>query len=284
MLFWAGNIVLGRAIVGDIPPVLLAQIRWIGAALLLTPFALPHVRKNWQVIKSNVWLLGLLAFTGITIYNTMAYIGLQHTTALNGLLMQSFAPLMIGFWSLILFRDALSSWQIGGILLSLCGVGIILSAGSLNTLLSLSFNPGDIWVFSAFLFYALYSAMLRKRPKIHWLSFLWITISAGSLMLLPITVMEYMSGARMVVHAGSISAIIYVVLFPGLAAYICFNRGIELIGANRAGPFFHLIPLFGSTLAIVLLGETPQPYHGIGYVLILIGVLFSQRKKGVATG
>ncbi|MBL4646795.1 MAG: DMT family transporter, partial [Rhizobiales bacterium] len=146
------------------------------------------------------------------------------------------------------------------------------------------FNPGDIWVFSAFLFYALYSAMLRKRPKIHWLSFLWITISAGSLMLLPITVMEYMSGARMVVHAGSISAIIYVVLFPGLAAYICFNRGIELIGANRAGPFFHLIPLFGSTLAIVLLGETPQPYHGIGYVLILIGVLFSQRKKGVATG
>ncbi len=284
MLFWAGNIVLGRAIVGDIPPVMLSQIRWTGAALLLTPFALSHVAKNWSEIKDNAWMLVLLAFTGITVYNTMAYNGLQQTTALNGLLMQSFAPLMIGFWSLIIFRDALTKWQIVGILLSLCGVGIILSAGPLNTLLTLRFNAGDIWVFSAFMFYAFYSAMLRKRPKIHWLSFLWVTILGGAIMLLPATIAEYASGARMVFHKGTVGASLYVVLFPSLAAYICFNRGVELIGANRAGPFFHLIPLFGSTLAIVLLGEEPQLYHGLGYASILGGVLIAQRKSGSDTG
>lgn len=281
MLCWSGNVVLGRAVAGDIPPVLLAQIRWIGAALLLAPFAWQHVKRDWPTIRKHLPLLALLAFTGITAYNTLAYLGLQFTTAINGLLIQSAAPLVIGFWSLVLFRDALTRKQLFGTFVSMAGVLVILTRGELSLLLSLAFNAGDILFFLAFLFYGFYSAMLRKRPQMHWLSFLWIAIAFGAILLLPAAFLEHATGARLTAFNWStVGAFAYVIVFASILAYMCFNRGVELIGANRSGPFFHLMPLFGSIMAVLFLGESPALFHAIGYTFIFIGVVTAQHKSG----
>lgn len=279
MLCWSGNVVLARAVAGEIPPIMLAQIRWIGASLLLTPFAWRYVRNDWPVIRKKLPLMLLLAFTGITIYNTLAYLGLQHTTALNGLLLQSAAPLVIGFWSLALFGDAMTPRQLAGTLISLLGVLIILTGGQPDILLSLDFNIGDILFFCALLFYGIYSAVLRKKPKIHWVSFLWFTVVFGAIMLLPAFFWELETGPSTELSWRSFAAFAYVILFASLMAYGCFNRGVELIGANRAGPFFHLMPLFGSLMAILFLGEQPALFHATGYGLILLGVILAQRKS-----
>ncbi len=276
-LFWAINIVLGRFIAGTVPPAALAEIRWVGAGLIALPFAWQHLKHDWPTIRRHFGIMLVLSFTGITVYNTLAYHGLEFTTALNGSLMQSSAPLMIGLWSLILFRDRLTLAQLVGILISSCGVLTIVVHGDPATLAHLKINPGDVWFLVAMASYALYAALLRRRPAIHFLSFLAFTFIAGALMLAPVTVAEFVAGRRVDPTFAAFAVLVYVVIFPSLVAYIFFNRGVELIGANRTGPFFHLIPVFGSAIAIVFLGEHPQLYHGIGYALIIAGIAIAQR-------
>lgn len=276
-LFWAINIVLGRYITGTIPPIMLAQIRWGGAALILLPFVVHHIRRDWPAIRSHFAIMIVLSLTGMTLYNTFAYYGLQYTEAINGLLIQSAAPLFIGLISFVLFRDRLSVGQAIGVLTSLTGVVVIISRGDPATLLGLSFNQGDLWFLLALLFYATYAAILRLRPAIHVLSFLGFTITAGGLFLVPATMVEWGLGHRIDPTPAAFAVMAYIVIFPSIVAYLFFNRGVELIGANRAGPFFHLIPVFGSAIAITFLGERPALYHGIGYALIIGGIVVAQK-------
>lgn len=261
-LTWAGNIVLGRFVAGHIPPIALNWLRWSGAFVILLPFAIGRLREDWPTIRAHLPLLALLAATGISAYNALGYYALQYTQALNGLLIQSTAPLLIALWALILFRDRLSWKQLAGILTSLCGVVIIVGRGDLAVLQSLALNPGDVWFFLAMVVYAFYSALLKRRPLMHPVSFLAVTMGLGVVLLTPALVATFG----------------YVALFPSLLAYLCFNRGVELVGPNRAAPFFHLIPVFGSALAILFLGEEPRLYHAIGYALVLGGVVVATRR------
>jgi len=281
-LFWAINIVLGRFVAGQIPPVTLSCIRWFGASVFLMPFAWRHLKRDWPIIRAQFPLMTLLAATGISAYNTMAYWGLQYTQALNGLLIQSTAPLLIALWTLVLFRDRLTLAQFLGILTSLAGVVVIVCRGDLGLLLSLDLNIGDAWVFGALVFYGFYSALLRRRPALHPLSFLSFTILWGAILLLPFLAWEIGSGARMHVTPATLGVCAYVMTFPSLVAYLFFNRGVELIGANRAGPFFHLMPLFGAVIAIVFLGERPHLFHAGGFALILCGVVVATRGRRAA--
>jgi drug/metabolite transporter (DMT)-like permease len=279
-LFWAGNAVVGRAVVQEIPPVALAEIRWIGAFLLLLPFAWPSLRTELPLIRRNFGILVVLSLAGISAFNTLLYWALQYTTAINATLMQSGGPLLIGLWSLILFRDPLTRIQTIGVLLSLAGVLVIVSGGDPARLASLTLNVGDLAVIVAMAIYALYSTLLRKRPGMTAISFAAVTIGLGALLLLPLAVAENLAGARFApLNAGSLAALVYVIVFPSVLAYLCFNRGVQLIGANRAGPFFHLIPLFGALLAVVFLGERPGLHHGVGALLILGGVIVASRGR-----
>lgn len=278
-LFWAINVVLGRYIAGTIPPATLAQVRWGGAGVILAVIAWPHLKRDWPAIRRNPGVLLLLGLCGITLYNTMAYYGLQYTQAINALLMQSSGPLLVGLWSLILFRDRLTPAQLVGILISLAGVVVIITRGHPETLLALSLNRGDVWLVAAMAVYAVYTVMLRKRPAIHFLSFLAFTICSGAVMLVPIFLIEFAAGYRMDPTPAAFAVLGYVVVFPSIVAYFCFNRGVELIGANRAGQFFHLIPVFGSAIAIVFLGERPEWFHGLGYAAIIIGIVVAQRRR-----
>jgi len=178
-LFWSGNVVIGRYIAGYVPPITVSVIRWAGAFVILLPFAARHLARDWPVIRKHAGLLTLLALTGFSAYNTMAYYGLHFTTAINGLLLQSVAPLFVALWSFVLFRDRLSVRQSAGICLSLAGVVVIVCHGSLEILLAVAFNRGDLWFVVALLIYAFYVAMLRVRPAMHPLSFLAVGMAAA---------------------------------------------------------------------------------------------------------
>jgi drug/metabolite transporter (DMT)-like permease len=277
-LFWAGNTVLGRFVVGHVPPITLAFIRWGGAFAVLLPFAARHLARDWPVIRKHAGLMVLLALTGISTYNTMAYYGLQYTTAINGLLLQSIGPLCVALWTFALFGDRLTLRQAGGICVSLTGVIVIICHGSLAALIGINFNQGDLWFIVALLVYGFYAAMLRKRPPMHPLSFLAAIMGIGAFLLVPAMAAEVATGHTIILDRESLLSSVYVCIFPSLLGYLFLNRGIELIGANRAAPFMHLAPVFGSVMAIVFLGERFQLYHAIGYGLVFAGITVATRK------
>ncbi|MGE5366385.1 MAG: DMT family transporter [Betaproteobacteria bacterium] len=277
-LFWSGNVVIGRFVAGYIPPVTISVIRWGGAFVILLPFAARHLARDWPLIRRHAGLLMLLALTGFSAYNTMAYYGLHFTTAINGLLLQSVSPLFVALWSFVLFRDRLSLRQATGIGVSLAGVVVIVCQGSFQILLATAFNQGDLWFVVALLIYAFYVAILRLRPPIHPLSFLAVGMGGGTVFLLPAMALEIAAGQTMVLDYTNALLLLYLCIFPSILGYLCLNRGIELIGANRAAPFIHLVPVFGSVLAITLLGERLQLFHAVGYALVLAGITLATRR------
>ncbi len=277
-LFWAGNTVLGRFLAGHVPPITLAFIRWGGAFLILLPFAALHLVRDWPIIRKRLGLMVVLAATGVSAYNTMAYYGLQYTTAINGLMLQSIGPLFVALWTFALFGDRLTARQAGGICVSLTGVLVIICHGSLSVLTGIGFNRGDLWFLIALAIYGFYTAWLRKRPPMHPLSFLAVSMGLGALVLVPAAALELAGGRTVELDAVTLASFAYVCLFPSLLGYLCLNRGIELIGANRAAPFMHLTPVFGSVLAIVLLGERFELYHAVGYALVFTGITVATRK------
>jgi drug/metabolite transporter (DMT)-like permease len=208
----------------------------------------------------------------------MAYYGLQYTTAINGLLLQSVGPLFVALWTFALFGDRLTLRQAGGICVSLTGVLVIICRGSLAVLLDIGFNRGDVWFVIALLIYGFYTAMLRKRPAIHPISFLAVGMGWGAVLLVPALVVEIAGGRTMVFDGESLASFAYICIFPSLLGYLFLNRGIELIGANRAAPFMHLVPVLGSVLAIVLLGERFELFHAVGYGLVFSGITVATRK------
>ena len=277
-LFWAGNIVLARYVAGHVPPMTLSCVRWIGAFFMLLPFAWPHLKRDWPALRARLPLLVGLSATGFAFNNALSYWALQYTQALNALLIQSSGPLFVALWSLALFGVRLTRAQFAGIAISLIGVLTIILHGDLAALAGIQFNKGDVMFASAVLAFGLYSALMPRRPKTHQLSLICFTMLCGALLLLPFSIFEYSSGFALKFDLLTAATLVYVVIFPSTLAYLFFNRGIALIGPNRAAPFFHLVPVFGSAMAIVLLGEQPRLFHLAGYLLVLAGVVIASRQ------
>jgi drug/metabolite transporter (DMT)-like permease len=277
-LLWSANFIVGRAVHGSVPPVALAFCRWAGASLLILYPAWPHLRRDWLAIRRGWPILLLLAAVGVAAFNTLVYTGLQTTFALNALLMQSTMPVLIVAMSFLLFRERVSKRQVFGITLSLAGAATIILRGDPGALRTLTINHGDLLVMIAVLCYAAYSVLLRLRPAIHPLSFVAVTFAAGTLMLVPFFLGEIHGGRTLEFNLVTLLAVGYVAIFPSIVAYLCFNRGVELVGANRAGLFIHLMPVFGSLMAIAFLGESFRWFHGIGIVLIAAGILLATRR------
>jgi drug/metabolite transporter (DMT)-like permease len=273
VLFWSGNFVVGRAMVDTVPPIALAFWRWTLAALILLPWAWRPLRRNWPLLRANLRRMTLLALLGVSGFNTLVYLGLQHTTAINGLLLQSSMPLLIIAFNGVLFRQPAGWLEGGSILLSLCGVLLILSHGAPANLLDSGWNPGDLWVFGAVMVWALYSTLLRWRPAgLEPLAFLGFTLIVGATMILPLYLWELSRGAHLQLGWPSMAAIGYVALFPSVLSYLFWNRGVAEVGANAAGHFIHLSPVFGSLLAVLLLGETFAWYHAAGAAMVALAI------------
>jgi drug/metabolite transporter (DMT)-like permease len=281
VLFWAGNFILGRAFHSDIPPIALAFWRWAVASLLIVGPSFKHLRKDRAEIVRHWPAVLLLAGLGIAAFNTLAYTGLQYTQAINAFLIQSLMPVLIVALSYIIFRERIHSLQAVGIFISLCGAATIIAHGNPKVFLNLTFNRGDLFVATAILCYAGYSVMLRKRPQVHPLSFIAATFWIGTVILFPLYLWEYLNVRRMPLEWLSFAVVGYVAVFPSIVSYLCFNRGVELIGANRAGLFIHLMPVFGSLMAIGFLGEVFLWYHALGIALIAAGIYLATRRRSV---
>jgi drug/metabolite transporter (DMT)-like permease len=282
-LCWAGNAIVGRLAAGHIPPVTLSFLRWSFAFLIILPFAWKHLKRDWGAIRGRLGTMIFLSVIGISAFNTLQYWALEHTQALNTLLLQSAGPLFVAVWSLILLGVRLTLAQAGGIALSLIGVLVILLHGDLTALTGIEFNKGDIIFTVALAIFGLYSVLSLKRPQIHGLSFVGFTFGCGAVCLVPLWIWELFTRPVMQLNAANLLSLFYVAVFPSTLAYLCFNRGVQLIGANRAAPFFHVVPVFGSAMAIVFLGEHPQLFHIIGFALVLTGVFVASRKPAVAS-
>jgi drug/metabolite transporter (DMT)-like permease len=277
-LFWAGNTVLGRFIVGHIPPMTFACLRWAGAFLIVAPFALPHIARDWPTIRRHAGWMTVLALTGISAYNALTYYGLQYTTAINASLLLSAGPLFVGLCTFVLFGDRLTWRQAVGVAVSLTGVTVIICHGSLALLTGIGFNRGDVLFLIAVAISGYYTAALRKRPPMHPLSFLAVVMGLGALLLVPAAGWEIASGKTVALDAVNLASVAYVCVFPSVLGYLCFIRGVELIGANRAAPFIHLVPVFSSVMAIVLLGERFELFHAAGYALVFTGITVATKK------
>jgi drug/metabolite transporter (DMT)-like permease len=279
VLFWSSNMVLGRAIRADVPPLALAFWRWVVAALCTVPFALPHLRSQWPLLKRGWRPLLVLGVLGIGGYNTFAYLGLQHTTATNAALLNSFIPIATIAISWAFLGRHLRPLQAAGVFISLCGALSIVARGSLATLAGFNLNVGDLWVLLAVLDWAIYTVALAWRPQgVHPMLMLAAMLAIGIATLAPAYAWEIGQGHRMVVAPMSLAAIAYIGVFPGFVSYVFYNRGVAEIGANKASLFIHLMPVFGTLLATVFLGEVAQWYHYLGISLIFIGIAMTMRR------
>src|SRR4030088_2052916 len=277
-LFWAGNIVLARHVGDHGPPITRTPIRWFGVFLILLPFAWPHLKRDWPALRVHLPLMLFLSAIGFAFNNAISYWALQYTQALNALLIQSSGPLFVALWSLVLFGVRLTGVQLAGITISLAGVLTIILRGDFGALAGIAFNKGDVMFASSLVSFGLYSALIPRRPVTHQLSLISFTTGCGALLLVPFSVWEFSTGATLKFDSLTFATLAYVLIFPSTLAYLFFNRGIALIGPNRAAPFFHLVPVFGSAMAILLLGEQPRLFHLVGYLLVLAGVVIASRR------
>jgi drug/metabolite transporter (DMT)-like permease len=276
-LCWAGNIVLGKGVALLIPPVALAFWRWAVAFLILLPLTWPYVKRDWQAALAGWKIIALLAFFGVTTFNTLLYKSVHTTTAINVALIQTTMPAVIIVISLILYGERISWMQTLGVLLCVAGAGVVVLKGSWRALIDMTLVQGDLLMILAVVFYALYSALLPKRPNLHPMSFLTYTFGVGCLGLLPLYLWEVATLGSFAVTPTTLGSIAYVSVFPSIVAYFCWNRGVAVIGANRTGLFINLIPMFTAVLAILFLGESLKMFHLAGMGLILAGFILFNR-------
>ena len=278
--FWACNWIVGRGLHDDVPPLAMTFYRWLFALAILAPFALPQVVRDWPAIRRGAKALVPLGVLGIGAHNALAYVGLNYTTATNGVILNSFIPVMIIALSFVFLHERLTRIQSVGVGLSLAGVLVILSGGSLAALLALSPNRGDLLVIASMLLWSLYTVGLRWRPAgLSLLSFLFMIALVGDLAVLPFYLGETLLVRPMAWSWTSFGAIAAVALFSSVLAYIFWNRGVEQVGASVTGLFVHLMPVFGVVLAWLLLGERLLPFHLAGMVLILTGIWLTTRGR-----
>ena len=280
-LFWSGNFIVGKAAsFFEIPPFTLNFYRWTFAWLILAPFTLKEIIKKKNYIFENINLIIILGITSITIFNSIVYYSLNFTQVISGVLMISTIPVMIIVFCWLFKIEKTNIYQILGVIFSLSGVFVIITKADLTVLLNLNFNKGDLWMVVAMFSWAMYSALLRKKKlEISQLSLLQTIISAGLIFLLPAYLTELYLGYRANIHLPFVLTLTYVVLFPGLASFIFWIKGISIIGSNRAGIFLHLMPIFSTILAIIIFKEKFMIYHLIGAVLIITGIISSSKKN-----
>ncbi len=268
-LFWSGNFVLSRGMHAEIPPLSLSFWRWALALAIIAPFGLRRVYEQRALLKKHRWFMLFQSVLGVTGFNTLIYLALQSTTAINAVLVNSCIPIIIVILSWLVYRERLSIKQSIGVLISLSGVMLIIAKGDMSTLQQLTFNRGDLLVLVAALVWALYSANLRNYPQgLHPIAYLTSIMIVGLFFILPCYLLEIQSGRQMQLNIATILTITYVALFASVLAFICWTRAIREVGANRAGPFIHLMPVFSTILAIIFLDESLLGYHVQGMALV----------------
>ena len=279
--FWSGNFIVGKAAsFYDIPPFSLNFYRWLFAGLILLPFTFKEIISKKKYIFNNLGFFILLGITSITIFNSTVYYSLYYMQVISGVLMISTIPVWIMFISSILGIEKTNKFQITGVILSLLGVVFIITKSDIDVIKNLDFNKGDLIMSVGMFSWALYSALLKKKKyEISQISLLEIVIILGLIFLIPIYLLEIKVGNPLVINKPFLLTLFYVVLFPGLASFFFWIKGISIIGANRAGVFLHLMPIFGTLMAMIIFREKFMFYHFFGAIFIIAGITLSNKSK-----
>ncbi len=282
--FWSTNFSAVRAMSGDIGPFTLSLIRWGLASLIVLAISWRIIRRDLATMRRNWKAMLLLSFTGIFIANAATFLGLRYSTALNAAILQSSGSLVVLLASLFIFGERATTRQIIAVTLSSIGVLVITARGSLQTIIDLDLNIGDLFLWLGVASYAVYTPLLRLRPNVHQISFLFANCALGTLMFVPLSALELAYWHVPTLSPPLVVVMLYTAIFPALISQFCFNRAVGLIGANRAGQFQQLTPAFGVIIAMATLGEVMHPYHVAGIALIACGLFLASRarKKPVA--
>lgn len=275
-LLWGGNAVAGKFAVGHISPMLLTLLRWLLAFLLVAAISTKQVRRDWKVLRKHIWLLAALGAFGFTFFNMALYSALNYTSAINVTIEQAAMPMVIFIANLLLFGMPVRIGQIFGFSLSLVGVALTAGHGSFAQLAGFQVNSGDALMLLAVLLYSGYTVALRFRPAINWQSLMTVMTFFAFLTAIPFTIWEWQSGALIPPDLTGTMVVLYTAILPSLAAQVLFIKGVEFIGANRAGLFINAVPIFGTLLAVALLGEDFRLYHAIALVLVLGGIWIAE--------
>ena len=280
-IFWSGNFIVGKAAsTYDIPPFSLNFYRWFFAGLILFPFTIKELIAKKEYILENIGFFTILGITSITIFNSIVYYSLYYTQVISGILMISTIPVWIIFISSILNIEKTNIFQIIGVIFSLTGVIFIITKANLEIIKNLDFNKGDLSMVVAMFSWAVYSALLkRKKYEISQVTLLQVVIITGLIFLTPIYFIEMYMGNVIVLGIPFVLTLTYVVFFPGLASFFFWIKGISIIGANRAGVFLHLMPIFGAIMAMLIFNERFMFYHLFGAIFINAGITLSNKKK-----
>ena len=281
-LFWSGNFIIGRlaSVESLVSPLSLGFYRWVIAFIILTPFCFQKAKTDIVLIKKQPWLMFLIILTGPTLFNTFVYIGLSETTVINALLVNSAIPMFIILFNLFIYKNPTNRYQILGILISLVGVSYVITKGNYQNILGTDLYSGDFYILLAVICWALYSIFLKKNETgISGFSLMYISFGFTILFLFPAYLYDlFINGNFLDFNNQSLLVIAYTGIFPSIFSYICYNTGVSLIGANKSGPFLHLMPIFGGILAFFVFQETLKLYHYVGILSVIIGIIITNKK------
>ncbi len=279
-LFWGGNSVAGKMAVGEISPMLLTLARWAVAALIVFAIALPDIRRDWPLIRKNLGKLFLFGALGFTMFNVLLYTALTKTSAVSSAIVQAAIPASVYILNFLIFRVKTGLWQLAGFIVTLAGVMLVVTHGEIARLASLDLNEGDALVLMAVVIYSLYAVCLRYKPEISWKSLIAALTLSAALSSIPFVIWEWRSGGLTLPGNTGWLIVLYTGIFPSILSQVFFIRGVELIGANRAGIFSNLIPIFGTGLAILIIGEPLETFHVAALVLVVAGIWLAERRAG----
>jgi drug/metabolite transporter (DMT)-like permease len=282
---WGGNTVAGKLAIGHVSPMMLTSIRWLLATALIAAISLPQLKRDWPVVRKNLPLLFFYGIVGYTLFNAMLYSAVKYTTAINVAIEQAGIPMLIFLLNFVFFRTGVSLAQIIGFAMTLLGVALTAAHGNLTTLLQLGLNRGDGLMLVAVAAYSVYTIFLRWKPPLDWRTLMAVPALGAFLSAIPLLIWESSNGEVKLPDGTGWLIIVYTATFASLMAQVFYIKGVEWLGANRAALFINLVPVFGTLLSVVLLGEKLQPFHVIALALALGGIAIAEkgRPKRVAS-
>lgn len=281
-LFWGGNAVAGKLAVGHVSPMALTFLRWTCAVAAVAPFAWPHFKADWPVVRQRWLYLLLLGAGGMTVFNAVFYLALVYTSAVQATIVQSSMPLIVFLGMFLFFQVRVLPVQVFGFALTALGVVLTATRGDPTALLSLDLNRGDALMLFAVLLYGSYTVALGSKPHIHWLTMAFVLSLGAAVSAVPFALGEIALGVHRAPDARGWAIVLYTAIFPSLVAQVFYIRGVEAIGANRANLFINLVPLFGAGLAVAILGERLLPYHLVALALVVGGIMLAERARKTA--
>ncbi len=279
-ILWSGNFIVARDIKDIVDPYSLSFYRWLLATIILLPFAIVPLIKNIVIVKRHFIYLSIVSILGVSLFNTLIYVASHTSSALNLSIISITFPIIVIIISRVIFKEHIGINKFTGILIVLAGVLLLITRGDISVLVNITFNIGDLWVLLAAISFAVYSILLRYKPKtLSMITFQLITFILGTIYLIPLFLWEFDTRVINEPTLNNTISILYIAICSSLLAFIFWNKSIELLGATKAGMIYYTLPIFTGSLAFIFLDETISYVHLFSILLIFIGIYITNKNK-----